>query len=258
MFYCPKCTEQAIQGQRYCRKCGTNIGAIVDVMEGKQLGFNWEPLKKDFGELGKSLRQGLEETVKSIKNQTQKLKKEHITEPNPNELRIQKAVWTREFNKFLHKVKLAHSRRYSFQQAALNLLGGGASFYAWRYFLTSENVLGVLETAEEIFRESGRYVSLEGLLPIITKLYWLALIPMVKGGAHLINGIFFPPNKIEKLADVTEDVIVIKTQPEYPEYQAAQPQYQYAETAPITNSAYATPSVPVGITEDETMKLDSK
>ena len=35
-MYCPKCSSPAAEGQRFCRQCGTNLGAIVDAMEGRR------------------------------------------------------------------------------------------------------------------------------------------------------------------------------------------------------------------------------
>ncbi len=61
-MYCPKCAAQTVPGQRFCRSCGTNIGVIVDAIEGKQRGpIDFETLKSDLRELGSNLRAGFEQ-----------------------------------------------------------------------------------------------------------------------------------------------------------------------------------------------------
>ena len=60
-MYCPKCATQAVPGQRFCRNCGTNLGVILDAVEGKQRGpIDFETLKNDLRELGSNLRAGFE------------------------------------------------------------------------------------------------------------------------------------------------------------------------------------------------------
>ncbi len=60
-MYCPKCSSQAVEGQRYCRQCGTNLGVILDAMDGKTVTVDFETLKKDLRQLGQSLRSSFED-----------------------------------------------------------------------------------------------------------------------------------------------------------------------------------------------------
>ena len=105
--------------------------------------------------------------------------------------------WTREFNKALKKVKAANSRKYSLQQAALSLFGGGALIAVWYHLLGVAADSGMLSNIETIIlQQTGTQVV--GLAEVLQKLWLLGLIPIARGVAHLFNGIFFAPKNIEE------------------------------------------------------------
>jgi len=145
MFYCPRCATSAVPGQRHCRNCGIKLDIIQDAIEGRQRSsLDFDTLKKDLRDLGASLRSGFEEASNKIK-QTQKLGKNQgrlapLAANMPN--------WSKEFDKALRKVKAAHTRKYSLQQATLSLFGGGAIMAVWYYLLTAAVDSGLLENLE--------------------------------------------------------------------------------------------------------------
>ncbi len=189
-MYCPRCSSQAVEGQRFCRNCGMDLGVILDAMEGKQRGpLDFENLKKDLRELGANLKAGFEEGNITVKR-TKRL------DPQPVSM-AQMPVWSKEFNKALRKVKAAHTRMYSFQHAALNIFIGGAATTAWFYILNEASRGGFLQSIEQIIlTETGHPVT--GIAQIVRLLWLLGLIPVAKGIAHLINGIFFVPKAIDE------------------------------------------------------------
>ncbi|MCI0666348.1 MAG: hypothetical protein L0220_35315, partial [Acidobacteria bacterium] len=104
--------------------------------------------------------------------------------------------WSREFNKALNKVKAAHSRKYSLQLATLSILGGGAWMAVWFHLLGVAEDSGLLGSLESIiFQETGRQIY--GLVEFIRMIWLLGAIPLARGVAHLINGIFIAPRRIE-------------------------------------------------------------
>src|SRR5262245_31061866 len=130
-MFCPRCSYQIVDNQNYCRNCGLKLDVIVDATRDKpRRQFDFEVLKRDLRDLGSSLRTGWEEAHNSIKN-TRRLKK-NATQEQSRE--INKALWSHEvnevlkhhINRALKKVKAAHTRKHSFQQATLSILGGGA------------------------------------------------------------------------------------------------------------------------------------
>jgi hypothetical protein len=194
MFYCPKCATSAVPGQRHCKNCGIKLNVIQDAIEGRQRGpLDFDTLKKDLRDLGASLRTGFEEAGIKIK-QTQKLNK------NPQSLApnaMNMPNWTKEFNKALRKVKAANTRKYSLQQATLSIFGGGAMIAVWYYLLNVATESGLLQSLELIILEHTGH-SVTGLVQVVRLLWLLGLIPIAHGVAHLINGIFIAPRKLEE------------------------------------------------------------
>lgn len=191
-MYCPRCSSQAVEGQRFCRNCGIDLGLILDAMEGKARGpLDFENLKKDLRELGANLKAGFEEANIAVKR-TKRLDLQGGMAGQA----IQMPVWTREIDRALRKVKAAHTRKYSLQQSALSIFSGGAIMAAWYYILNAAASSGVIESIEQvILTETGNPVT--GISAVVRLLWVLGLIPVAKGAAHLINGIFFVPKSIE-------------------------------------------------------------
>ncbi|HEV2665474.1 MAG TPA: zinc ribbon domain-containing protein, partial [Blastocatellia bacterium] len=198
-MFCPRCSNQIAENQNYCRNCGLKLHLIVDAIQDKPSRgqFDFETLKRDLRDLGSSLRAGFEEAIKN----TRKLNKNAPPASQQDGSReISKAVWSHEVNevfkhhigKALKKVKAAHTRKYSFQQAALSIFGGGATMAVWYYVLEAAVDSGLLQNLELII--AGKIdAPVVGLVPVIRMLWMLGLIPVTRGVAHLINGIFFAP-----------------------------------------------------------------
>lgn len=210
-MYCPKCAAQGVPGQRFCRSCGTNLGVILDAIEGKQRGpLDFETLKNDLRELGSNLRAGFEQF-----KGTHRLDKHSGSAPLPNvgpaaavdiAHEIQKSIKRdveREVAKGLSKVRAANSRKYSLQKATLSLFSGGALMTAWYYILDAANKAGLFTSIEQVIfdRTGNRIQGLEGLV----RFFWLlGLIPVARGLAHLVNGIFFAPKQELVREEVTD------------------------------------------------------
>ncbi len=255
-MYCPKCASQIADNQRYCRNCGLKLDVIVDAIEDRPRGqFDFETLKRDLRDLGSSLRAGFEE----IKN-TRKLSKTPAP-PAPAtphgqdwSREISKAVWSHEFSKALKKVKVAHSRKYSLQQATLSIFGGGAMITVWYYLLEAASNSGLLSNLETIIMDKTE-TPIVGLVPVIRMLWLLGLIPVARGVAHLINGIFFAP-KIEKEPEPQSGFAPNPTQ----NYIQPTPAYVSAVADPATNDLEAgrTSQPQMSVTEDATLRFEPK
>ncbi|MGH9767565.1 MAG: zinc ribbon domain-containing protein [Blastocatellia bacterium] len=259
-MYCPKCASQIADKQNYCRNCGLKLDVIVDAMEDRPPGqgpFDFETLKRDLRDLGSSLRAGFEKAHIEIKN-TRKLNKTPAPPAPASSMpsgqdwsrEISKAVWSHEFSKALKKVKAAHSRKYSLQQATLSIFGGGAVMAVWYYLLEAATNSELLRNLEMIILEkTGTYVT--GLVPVIQMLWLLGLIPVARGVAHLINGIFFAPQP-EKQPE---------PQPGFPQsYIQPPPAYVSAAANPATNDLETerNPQSHMSVTEDATLRFEPK
>jgi hypothetical protein len=258
-MYCPKCASQVADNQRFCRNCGLKLDVIVDAVEGRARGpLDFENLKRDLRDLGANLRAGFEEAHSAIKN-TRKLNKTPAPAATPGSPQdwsreISKAVWTHEFSKALKKMKTAHSRRYSLQQATLSLFGGGAWMAAWYYLLNAAADSGLLNNLELIILDrTGAPVF--GLIPVIRMLWLLGLIPVARGVAHLINGIFFAP-KPEKEPEPQPGFTPGFAQ----SYVQPPPAYVSAVADPATNELEneRNPQPQSSVTEDATLRFEPK
>jgi len=267
MFYCPKCATQAVQGQNFCRNCGTDLSVIFLAIDGKQRGgpIDFETLKKDLFELGSHLHARIKEEATAFKSKTQKLNERPAAPKVVQPIPIQLPNWSREFNKALRKVKLANSRKYSLQQAALSIFGGGAMLVVWKVVL--EQSAQLIQSLEAIVtRETG--LPLEGFEPLLQNLWLFALIPIAKGIAHLINGICFAPKQI----DETQDEQVATPQQFYyspvtPAPSAVPPSAVPVDTAPVHTAQFEQPNFPSyrpypsvspSVTEDETVRFEHR
>jgi hypothetical protein len=267
-MFCPKCANQIAENQNYCRNCGLKLHLIVDAIQEKppRGQFDFETLKRDLRDLGSSLRAGFEEAHSAIKN-TRKLNKNAPPASQQDWSReIGKAVWSHEvsevlkhhINKALKKAKAAHSRKYSFQQAALSIFGGGAMMAVWYYVLEAATNSGLLQNLETII--AGKIdTPVVGLVQVVQMLWMLGLIPVARGVAHLINGIFFAPKpekEIEPQIGLTPDFAPEPAQ----NHIHPPPAYVSAVADPATNNldSERTPQPQISVTEDPTLRFEPK
>lgn len=253
-MFCPKCASPIVAGQRFCRSCGLKLDVIVDAIEGKARGpLDFETLKRDLRDLGSSLRTGFEEAGIAIKR-TQKLGRAQGAQNNKAQNWPAPGwhVWNppRELKKIINKVKLAHSRRYSLQQATISLLGGGAFIAVWHHLLNVAADSGLLRSIELIIlQHTGTMVV--GLAPLIQMLWVLGLIPVAKGVAHLFNGIFLAPKKLEEVEEQIDPM------PGYGNYSAAPaPAVGNVSTNDLDHEPNAKPQP--SVTEDETLRFEPR
>src|SRR5262245_54630116 len=257
-MFCPRCANQIADNQNFCRNCGLKLDVIVEHMQDRPRGqFDFETLKRDLRELCRSIRANFEEAHSAIKK-TRKLNKTPAppapASPQDWSNEISKAVWSHQFEKALKKMKLAHSRKYSLQQATLSIFGGGAMMAVWYYLLEAATNSDLLRNLEMIILEkTGTYVT--GLVPVIQLLWLFGLIPVARGVAYLINGIFFAP-KPEK-----EPAPQVGFAPDFaPPWAQPQstPPYVSAVANSATNDVEAERTPQMSVTEDSTLRFEPK
>ncbi|HKQ80153.1 MAG TPA: zinc ribbon domain-containing protein [Blastocatellia bacterium] len=263
-MYCPKCANQIADNQNYCRNCGLKLDVIVDAMQDRPRGqFDFETLKRDLRDLGSSIRAGFEEAHSTIKK-TRKLNKPP-TPPAPGSPQdwsheISKAVWSSQFEKALRKMKLAHSRKYSLQQATLSIFSGGGMMAVWYYLLEAAINSGWFQNLDWIIMEKtdpsmgGMVVS---LVPVLKMLWLLGLIPVARGVAHLINGIFFAPKPEKEQAPQVGFAPDFAPSSAQSHIQSA-PAYVSAVPNPATNEMGAERTPQMSVTEDSTLRFEPK
>jgi hypothetical protein len=282
-MFCPNCSSTAVQGQRYCRTCGANLGAIWDAMEGREgrrSQIDFETLKADLRELGANLRAGFERAKEDFNKHTKRFDQQKGQPPAIGQPQIPLTLQNvppeavrdlrktmRDLRRMANKVKAANTRKYSLQQASASIFSGGALLVAWYYLLQRAGSSGLLNSLEAILLQKTGW-QIEGLVPVVQMFWLFALIPVATGIAHLINGIFFAPKQAE-LEDELEDETPVYQTPLYgyqpqpysmPPVAATPSTVSTNELERDTGSLNAAQPVRAGasITEDATLRFESK
>jgi hypothetical protein len=215
-------------------------------MENRRGPIDFETIKRDLGDLGAALRKGYEGAQDVIKN-TSRLKQQIGASTPPMPVPPTAVVLPelqRELKRAVKKINAADSRKLSLQKAMVSIFGGGAYMFVWSKVLEAVTRPEVIAHLEDIIRQANPQITnldLDPFAPIL-RLFWLfGLIPVAKGVAHLINGIFLAPQPEPELAP----------QPIY--VQAPPP---YASAIPPTNDLDR--QTPESITEDATLRFEAK
>lgn len=248
-MYCPRCSSKAVEGQQFCRNCGMNLGIILDSIEGKRGPLDFETLKRDLRDLGASLRSGFEEASGAAK-QTKRLNQQGAGQPAP--VQLSTPDLRRELKKAAKTINAANSRMLSLQKATLSIFGGGILMAAWYNILQAVTRPEVVANIERTIMQANPGIpdlNLAAYIPVVQLLWLLGLIPIAKGVAHLLNGVFFAPKP------EPEPQIIYAQPPAQPG--AIPPSYVSAVSTP-TNE-FANPSVPQpSVVEDATLRFDPK
>ena len=283
-MFCPRCAIDAPAGQRFCRNCGTNLGLILDAIDGKRGPKDFDSLKKDLKELGISLRAGFEEAKHGFQQgikrtsrlqhpatvlaDTQEPYKRQIQEQVESVV-LQQGQAMQPIPVRLNRVRGGSTRKYSLAKATLGIFGGGASAGVLFYILQTAEQSGLLGSIERsILAAHPDLLGYTGIAATMKALWVLGLIPAVKGVAHLLNGILFaakpePEAKEIELSvpysvKVTAFSKLVPT--ETPEPVVTQPRTPVTPSVPPerdTNEFYGEDQArqPVSVIEDDTVRF---
>lgn len=261
-MYCPKCASPAVAGQRYCRQCGTNLGVIVDAMEGRRGAADFERVKADLKDLGTSLRSGLEQVHQEFKKKQHEHRQRHHGKPQDwisdvantassavND--VTTAIFSSPPKPKPEKPKRSReSRRYHLQKGILSIFTGSASAGAYYLLLQTAAQSGLLANLEQLILQ--RNPNLTGLVPVVQMLWVFCLIPVATGIGHLINGMFFAPSDQElREAERTEQL-----PPETQTINFNQTPSPASATTRTTNEIAPDFATGYSVTEDQTLPLD--
>jgi hypothetical protein len=200
-LYCPKCASQIVEGQRFCRACGTNLGLILDAIAGKRGGFDFESLKADLLQLGIDLRTSFED-ARASRKKTQRFAPSagspadaapRKTEADWEEYEEKHQELIAELESKLKEKRGPRSRKSSLQLATLSILSGAATCAVLGLWLDAAASSGLLYNIEQVLVRRMEMPEVTGWAPVLQLLWLIGLIPVAKGFAHLINGIFFAP-----------------------------------------------------------------
>lgn len=268
-MYCPKCSNPATEGQRFCRQCGTNLGAIVDAMEGRRGPVDFERLKVDLKDLGTSLRTGFEQAHKEFKktqhfSRRQYEKKQRhgedlgaeITANIANDIASSSScvatnATSAGFDAYPKPKRSRESRRYHLQKGILSIFSGGAVTGAYYLFLKTATESGLLASLERLVLQHNP--DLTGLLPVVQMLWIFGLIPVATGLGHLINGAFFAPSDKE-----LKELYAAQAALQADANRVVQPPPFISSEPKVTNEFHPDAAAGFSVTEDATLPLGQR
>jgi hypothetical protein len=179
-MYCPKCSTEAAEGQRFCKTCGTNLQLINSALSGSggaqgPFGLDLEALKQSAMDFRDSWKSGWSEHAgkevhRNIARNTKRqirdeLKRRNL--PNPHQ-------W------------MSYSWQHNLRSGLLSLLGG-AGLGVFLYFFGQEAINShIIQEIPKL--TEGQKNGIEYLMRI---LWLISLIPMLKGLGHIIYASFF-------------------------------------------------------------------
>ena len=193
-MFCPKCGSQTVEGQRFCKACGTNVQLINDALRSGDssqapFGIDVEALKKnaiDFAQswktgwggvaIGKDFHHGARESAQEIRNSARELRE--IRRKAKEEARRQNLPKPREY--------MSYSWQHNLRNGLVSLFWGaglGIVLYYLGRTLIDDGLIRQLEASSD-----GH---VQGLEPLVRIIWLIALLPVLKGLARIIYAAFF-------------------------------------------------------------------
>jgi hypothetical protein len=200
-MYCPKCGTEAVEGQRFCKACGTNLQLIINIVKGGGKGpgpWNLDPeeLKRNVTDFVDSWKKGFHhEHAGKWKADWEQFQKGRPYRQSTRELRRKTREELRRRNLPQPGQWMKYSRQHNFKEGLMSLFGGAGMSYV--FFKVGQEVLnsGIIHEIPNI-----KDAQAHGL-DMLARLFWLfMLIPAVKGLGQLIYATFFA----ESMATLSE------------------------------------------------------
>ncbi|MFP5264257.1 MAG: zinc ribbon domain-containing protein [Blastocatellia bacterium] len=196
-MYCPKCGTEAMQTQRFCKLCGTNLQLIHDTLKGgdspqSPLGIDVEKLTQNALEFAKSWKSGLHVQLHDQWNPHIKLGEGRAS---ARDLRRKAREEARLQNLPKPKEYLSYSWQHNLRDGLISLFTG-VGLAILLYYLAQEAI------SSGAFRDIPRLTDrqMEGIDRGLRWVWLTGLIPALKGLAQIIYAAFFG----ESIATLTE------------------------------------------------------
>ena len=215
-MFCPKCGGESLETQRFCKACGTNLQLINNALSGGDspqgpFGIDVEALAKnarDFAQSWKTswsgahLKVGVSDLQGSRSDETREGRR--IT----REIKKQAREEARRQNLPRPKDYMSYSWQHNLRSGLVSLLWG-AGLGVVLYYL-SQNAIdsGLIRHIEE---QSRGHV--QGLEPVVRMIWLIALLPVLKGLAHIIYAAFFGESMATLTARFTPPPLLEAPQP---------------------------------------------
>jgi hypothetical protein len=193
-MFCPKCGSQTVEGQRFCKTCGTNVQLISDAIKGggpqAPFGIDVEALTRNAKEFAESWKRNWNPKVVGVKIDQQRVDsiraRREARRRERDEARRQNLPKPREY--------MSYSWQHNLRSGLVSLFWGSGLgiilYYLGRTLLDN----GLIQQIEA----TGNHI--QGLEPLVRMIWLIALLPVLKGLARIIYAAFFG----ESMATLTE------------------------------------------------------
>ena len=197
-MYCPKCGAEAVEGQRFCKACGTNLQLIINIVKGGGRGPG--PWHFDPEEIKRNITDFVETWKKDFRHEhagkfVGQLHTERAARRSTRDLRRRAKEEVRRRNLPQPSQWMKYSRQHNLKEGLISLFSGGALSFV--FYKIGQEVLN-----------SGVIGGIPGItgpqahgLETLAGIFWLfMLIPMLKGLGQVIYAAFFA----ESMATLSE------------------------------------------------------
>jgi len=195
-MFCPKCGSQTVEGQRFCKTCGTNIQLINDAIKGGDgpqapFGIDVDALTRNAKEFAESWKRNWNPKVVGLKVDQQRVDSLRAQ----RDARRKERAEARRQNLPKPREYMSYSWQHNLRSGLVSLFWGsglGVVLYYLGRTMLDNGLIGQIEEA------SGKH--LQGLEPLVRMIWLIALLPVLKGLARIIYAAFFG----ESMATLTE------------------------------------------------------
>ena len=189
-MYCPKCGGEAVESQRFCKSCGTNLQFIQNAIK------SGDGTQGPFGVDVEALKQSAMDFANSWKTSWAGLKQAgHEHEQSKREMRRNMRDEIRRRNLPRPREWMSYSWQHNLKSGIISLLTGAGTGVLF-YKLGQEAInSGVLLEIPRLTQ--SQY---DGIARLASLFWLIALIPVLKGAGQIIYAAFFA----ESMATLSE------------------------------------------------------
>ena len=195
-MFCPKCGGESLEAQRFCKACGTNLQLINNALGGSDnpqgptpFGIDVDALAKNARDFAQSWRMGWSGAhMKMGVNEPSGSRSGDAWERHraTREIKKQAREEARRQNLPRPKDYMSYSWQHNLRNGLVSLFWGTGLGIVLYYLSQNAIDAGLIKQIEE---QSRGHV--QGLEPVVRMIWLIALLPVLKGLAHIIYAAFF-------------------------------------------------------------------